>query len=94
MQSVMIGTIRGRVIEFGHETGFVDGQRLTVTLAVDAPLSRRDASSVIEECAGAWADAEDDEFARWENETARLRRCEHRDQNAHSANNGTRAPLQ
>ena len=80
MSSVMIGTIRGRVIELDHETDFVDGQRLSVILAVDSPLSRRDASSVIEECAGAWADADAVEFARWETETARLRRSESRDQ--------------
>ena len=83
MQSVIIGTIRGRVIELDHKTDFVDGQRLTVILAVDAPMSRRDASAAIEDCAGAWADAEADEFARWEAETAWLRRCEHRDQMAH-----------
>lgn len=82
MQSVIIGTIRGRVIELDHETDFVDGQRLTVILAVDAPMSRRDASAAIEDCAGAWADAEADEFARWEAETTRLRRCEQRDQMA------------
>lgn len=80
MSSIMVGTIRGRTIELDRETGFVDGQRLTVTLEVDVPLSLRDASTVIEDCAGAWADAEAVEFSRWEEETARLRRTASRDQ--------------
>lgn len=80
MSSVMIGTIRGRVIELDRETEFLDGQRLSVILVVNPPAICRDASSAIEECAGAWADATTTEFAHWEEETARLRRCEHRDQ--------------
>lgn len=65
---VFRGVVRGKVIELDEDTGWPDGQAVSVSL-----LPMLEPGEGIKRSAGAWADA-GDELDRWLEETRQGRR--------------------
>lgn len=78
-ETILIGTVRGRVIELEQEPGLPDGQRVRVSLTPTQPAGQTPGEG-LRASAGGWLGEDDEEeFQQWLAETYRLRRSERRE---------------
>ncbi len=76
------GVIHGNSIELNEETGYPDGQVVTVRVEpVRQRLSASEALEALKRAAGSWADDTDglDRYLEWNREQRKDNRCEIRE---------------
>jgi hypothetical protein len=67
--NTVTGVLHGRTIELDQSVAIADGQRVEVVIRTVVPKN----GDGIRAAAGAWADADDEEFNRWLKETYEAR---------------------